>query len=215
LVDPLTGMGYDWSRYWSTPRGKVSRGIGEGVSVPVLSSPSGAVEAKRSGPMEVCLVMFREDGTRVDFPLSKPITTIGRKETCDIRIPLAEVSRKHTEVHVGDVSVRVKDAGSANGTYVNNKRVAEEKLAPGDHLIVGPVVFTVQVDGDPREIRPVRTKLKRRGAAAPVSKPVAASASGSAAAFDEEADPISALEALASSAEQTAIDPLDEEDLLS
>jgi pSer/pThr/pTyr-binding forkhead associated (FHA) protein len=171
------------------------------------------MKAERNARMEVCLVMFREDGSRVEFALTKPVTIIGRKETCDIRIPLAEVSRKHTEVLVDDASVKVKDAGSANGTYVNNKRVAEEKLAPGDHLIVGPVVFTVQVDGDPSDIRPVRTKLRRRGSSA-APQPVAASASGSAAALDDDQDPISALEALASSAEQTAIDPLDDDDLL-
>ena len=163
--------------------------------------------------MDVRLVMFRVDGTRVDFRLTKPVTTIGRREACDIRIPLAEVSRKHVEVHVDEVSVRVKDAGSANGTYVNNRRVAEEKLAPGDVLIVGPVVFTVQVDGDPSEIRQVKTKLKSRGKRAAVEK-AAASGSSGAAILDEETDPISALEALASSAEQTAIDPLDDDDLL-
>jgi pSer/pThr/pTyr-binding forkhead associated (FHA) protein len=165
--------------------------------------------------MDARLVMFREDGTRVDFPLAKPITTIGRKDSCDIRIPLAEVSRRHTEVHLDDVSVRVKDMGSANGTYVNNRRVSEEeKLAPGDHLIIGPVVFTVQVDGDPDEIRPVRTKLKRRASRSVPEKAAAASGSGSGVDLDEDADPISALEALASSAEQTAIDPLDDDDLL-
>ena len=165
--------------------------------------------------MDVRLVMFREDGTRVDFPLTKPVTLIGRKETCDIRIPLAEVSRRHSEVRVDEVSVVVKDGGSANGTYVNNRRVAEEKLAPGDHLIIGPVVFTVQVDGDPDDIRPVRTKLKSRGERAvpqPAEAPMAAMSSPG---LDDSPDPISALEALASSAEQTAIDPLDDEDLLS
>ena len=159
--------------------------------------------------MDVCLIMFRADGTRVDFRLTKPVTTVGRREACDIRIPLAEVSRKHLEVQVDEVSVRVKDLGSANGTYVNNKRVEEEKLAPGDVLIVGPVVFTVQVDGDPREIRQVKTRLKSRGGRAAGEH--AAAGSRAAAVIDEEPDPISALEALASSAEQTAIDPLDDD----
>ena len=163
--------------------------------------------------MDVQLVMFREDGARVDFPLTKPVTLIGRKDTCDIRIPLAEVSRKHTELVIDEVSILVKDAGSANGTYVNNKRVMEEKLAPGDHLIIGPVVFTVQVDGDPSDIRPVRTKLRSRASRTAPEK-AAASASGSGVSLDDSPDPISALEALASSAEQTAIDPLEDDDLL-
>jgi pSer/pThr/pTyr-binding forkhead associated (FHA) protein len=163
--------------------------------------------------MKVKLVMFREDGRRVEIPVTKPVTSIGRKEECDIRIPLPEISRKHVELFLTEATLKVKDRSSANGTYVNNKKVAEEKLAAGDHLIVGPVVFTVQIDGDPSDIRPVKTKLKRRPAGTGKAASPAASASGSALALDEdELDPISALEALASSAGQTAIDPLDDED---
>ena len=162
--------------------------------------------------MKVKLVMFREDGRRVDIPVSKAVTIIGRKEECDIRIPLPEVSRKHVELHLSDVSLKVKDRSSANGTYVNNKKVSEERLTAGDHLIVGPVVFTVQIDGDPSDIRPVKTKLKRRSAGTAVAASPAASGSASALVLDDELDPISALEALASSADQTAIDPLEDED---
>lgn len=163
--------------------------------------------------MKVKLVMFREDGRRMDIPVQKALTTIGRDKECDIRIPLPEVSRKHVELLLSEVSLKVKDRSSANGTYVNNKRINEEKLAAGDHLIIGPVVFTVQIDGDPGDIRPVKTKLKRRPAASGRSAAPAASASGSAIAFgDDDLDPISALEALASSADQTAIDPLEDDE---
>ena len=164
--------------------------------------------------MKVTLVMFREDGRRVDIPVTKEVTSIGRKEECDIRIPLPEVSRKHVEIFLSDAVLRVKDRSSANGTYVNNKKVSEEKLAAGDHLIVGPVVFTVQIDGDPSDIRPVKTKLKRRPAGTGKAVSPAGSASGSALALEQdELDPISALEALASSADQTAIDPLEDDEI--
>ena len=155
--------------------------------------------------MDVKLVLFRDTGERRDFPLSPGRTTVGRKDDCDIRIPVAEVSRRHCEFRASDGGIDVKDLESANGTYVNNKRVSNsQKLAPGDHVIVGPVVFTVQIDGQPKEIRPVKTRLRTR-ATAPAEK--SGSASG-----QEEVDPISALEALASSADQTALDPFDEED---
>ena len=53
----------------------------------------------------------------------------------------------------------LKDLGSSNGTYHNSIRVQEAELTAGDEVSVGPVVFTVVVDGRPAEIRPVRTVL--------------------------------------------------------
>lgn len=112
--------------------------------------------------MNVQFVMFKENGERKDFALHNQTTLVGRKEDCDIRIPLKEVSRQHAEINITRNGVRVKDLGSANGIYVNNKRVKEKDLSPGDHLVIGPVVFTVQIDGMPKDIRPVKTKLRRK-----------------------------------------------------
>ncbi len=164
--------------------------------------------------MEASLVMFRESGDRRDFPLSRQVTTIGRKDDCDIRVPLAEVSRHHAELTVKDDSLSVKDLGSANGTFLNNKRIKKrQKLSPGDHLVVGPVVFTVRINGEPAEVRPVKTKLRPMPTA---TKAPASSGDSSVAEksqdSDADIDPISALEALASSTDQTAIDPFEGED---
>ena len=156
--------------------------------------------------MDVKLIMFRADGKRREFALAPGGTTIGRKTDCQIRIPLAEVSRQHAEVKVDDQAAVLRDLGAANGTFLNNQRVTEEELEPGDQILIGPVVFTVQIDGDPsdEELVEVRTKVgaqKQAGTGASVgtSKHVYMS--------DEEVDPIAALEALASSADQTAINP--------
>jgi pSer/pThr/pTyr-binding forkhead associated (FHA) protein len=94
--------------------------------------------------------------------------------------------------------VTLRDLGSANGTYVNNKRVNEVDLRAGDHVVVGPVVFTVQIDGQPSDVRPVKTKLARlkqqtAEAGADTSDMEAAAIFGD----DMDTDPISALEALA------------------
>jgi len=109
--------------------------------------------------MEIKLVMFKNDGQRKDFPVSGPTTTLGRGEDCDLQVPLLSVSRRHCELGLTDQGIKAKDLGSSNGTYVNNKRINEEVvLKAGDRLAVGPVVFTVQIDGQPEEIRPVKTK---------------------------------------------------------
>ncbi len=157
------------------------------------------------------LVMFRSNGERRDFPLNSDRTLIGRKNDCDVRIPLTEVSRHHAEFLIKDGEVVLKDLGSANGTFVNNKRVEKVKLAAGDHVIVGPAVFTLQIDGNPKEIRPVKTKLGKKAQDQSALKEDSAMAVD--AILDDDLDPISALEALASSADQTAIDPFDDEEL--
>ncbi len=113
--------------------------------------------------MIATLVYFKENGERKDFPLKPGKTVVGRKENCGYRIPLSSVSREHCVFELDDDGLRVQDLGSSNGTYVNNKRIAEVKLKPGDHVVVGPVVFTVQIDGYPTDPKPVKVRLEDRG----------------------------------------------------
>ncbi len=108
--------------------------------------------------MDVKLVMFKLDGKRRDFPIVNATVTIGRGEECDLRVPLSSVSRKHCELTVSAQTIKVRDLSSSNGTYLNNKRITEGELVAGDRLVVGPVVFTVQIDGVHEEIQPVKTR---------------------------------------------------------
>lgn len=160
--------------------------------------------------MNVKLIMFRSDGARKDFDLTTGVTTIGRKQDCTIRIPLAVISRRHAELRLTDNELVLRDLGAANGTFLNNRRIDEEELQAGDQIVIGPVVFTVQIDGEPSddEILQVRTRVgstrsDKRTAAVGTSRHVYVS--------DEDMDPIAALEALASSADQTTIVPEDDE----
>lgn len=101
--------------------------------------------------MQVVLVMFLGDGTRRSFPLKSDVTVIGRREDCDLRIPLTEISRKHCRLVKESDALRLEDLGSSNGTYHNGSRVQESAVQPGDQLQIGPVVFTVQIDGFPSD----------------------------------------------------------------
>jgi len=161
--------------------------------------------------MKVKLIMFREDGSRREFPVTAGGTTIGRKDDCGIRIPLAIISRRHAEIVVDEDGAVLRDLGAANGTFLNNRRITEEDLEPGDQITIGPVVFIVQVDGEPPddEIFQIRTKATAHHAAG--SGAASVGTSKHVYMSEEDADPISALEALASSADQTAIDPEDED----
>ena len=107
--------------------------------------------------MQATLVMFKADGERREFPLTKPTVVIGRKSTCDLRIPLSSVSRQHCQVQQKDDGLYFRDLGSSNGTFYNDHRVQEGKLNAGDRLMVGPVNFTVVIDGQPADLRVVKT----------------------------------------------------------
>jgi pSer/pThr/pTyr-binding forkhead associated (FHA) protein len=167
--------------------------------------------------MDVKLVMFKTDGQRKDFPLISSRTVIGRGENCDLRVPLPSVSRQHCRLETEGDQVRLKDLGSSNGTYVNNRRVTEATISAGDRIVVGPIVFTAQIDGEPAQVRPVKTRGQVMAAEGDtgediidleddvVAQPGASGLRESPAADleevagegGEEIDPISALEAMA------------------
>lgn len=110
--------------------------------------------------MQAVLVMFRSDGERRSFSISRDMTVVGRREDCDLRIPLSDVSRKHCRfVRDGD-TLRLEDLGSSNGTFCNGQRVGDAVLNPGDSIQVGPVIFVLQVDGEPPDdqLHPIGTE---------------------------------------------------------
>src|SRR5918998_1271703 len=102
--------------------------------------------------MQAVLVMFRSDGERRSFSVTRDITVVGRREDCDLRIPLGEVSRKHCRMVRDGDTLRLEDLGSSNGTFLNGTRVEREAvLNAGDSIQVGPVVFVLQVEGVPAD----------------------------------------------------------------
>jgi pSer/pThr/pTyr-binding forkhead associated (FHA) protein len=106
--------------------------------------------------MQAVLVMFRNDGERRSFSISRDMMVIGRRQDCDLMIPLGEISRKHCRIIRDDDTLRLEDLGSSNGTFHNGRRIQEAVLEPGDTVQVGPVSFVVQIDGvpDDDEIQP-------------------------------------------------------------
>src|SRR5438270_13880165 len=80
--------------------------------------------------------------------LNDGVTTIGRHDECQLRIKSSQVSRKHCELFEKKGLLLVKDLGSSNGTYVNGKRIQEQRvLEPGDELTVGQVTLKVAKAG--------------------------------------------------------------------
>lgn len=107
--------------------------------------------------MQAVLVTFKADGERRSFSLPREVTVIGRREDCDLRIPLSEVSRKHCRFLIENDTLKLEDLGSSNGTFHNGQRIQQAVVQAGDTVQVGPVVFIVQIDGVPAddEIQPL------------------------------------------------------------
>jgi pSer/pThr/pTyr-binding forkhead associated (FHA) protein len=80
------------------------------------------------------------------FPLTG-VTVIGRAAECDIAIPNDEISRRHAELRVSQDGVMIEDLGSANGTYVNDKRVTRELLKHGDEIRIDQLRFQIVAPG--------------------------------------------------------------------
>lgn len=157
--------------------------------------------------MKIALVMFKENGEQKLFSIERGKTVIGRKEDCGLRIPLGEISRRHAVLMVEEGAAVIRDLGSANGTYINNKRITEAELSPGDHIVIGPVVFTVQIDGQPPEVKPVHTRLEARKPDAVSARPAAVKEGDELDdLFSNDDDPISDLEALAGSDDTSSLD---------
>ena len=101
--------------------------------------------------MQVVLVMFKPDGERRSFSVARDVTVIGRREDCDLRIPLGDISRKHCRLIKDGNVLKLEDLGSSNGTYRNGERIQETELSPGDTVQLGPIAFVVQIEGVPED----------------------------------------------------------------
>jgi len=86
------------------------------------------------------LVVVGGDVKTQEIALRLP-STIGRGRGTTITLPHPLVSRQHCELFEADGRLMVRDLGSLNGTFVNNQRVSEAPLPPGELLTIGTVTF--------------------------------------------------------------------------
>lgn len=70
----------------------------------------------------------------LDFQACNNRIVVGRSTQCDVTIPGTHLSRQHAELQLKNGSVEVSDLKSANGTFVNEKKVSTTKLQPGDRI---------------------------------------------------------------------------------
>jgi len=91
------------------------------------------------------LVKGNPKGKQVEIP--EGTLTVGRAEDRDLIIASTRVSRQHCDIINDQNSLVIRDNNSGNGTFVNAKKITEQKLEPGDQVTIGPLTFIVEIDG--------------------------------------------------------------------
>ncbi len=78
------------------------------------------------------------------YPMSRVLQRAGRDPSCEIYLQGDEVSRRHTEITTTHEGIFVRDLDSANGTFVNDRRITDlTMLHIGDRLMIGTHLFVL------------------------------------------------------------------------
>ncbi|HET7747570.1 MAG TPA: FHA domain-containing protein [Vicinamibacteria bacterium] len=82
-------------------------------------------------------------GASHEVELGGTVVTLGRDPGCDLVLNDPKCSRRHAIVEAGPSGLVVRDAGSANGIYVNDRKTDRAPLRDGDVIRLGDVKVTV------------------------------------------------------------------------
>jgi predicted component of type VI protein secretion system len=85
-------------------------------------------------------------GETIDVKRGKLL--VGREEDCQLRPDSEFVSRHHCVILLDEYTLRVRDLGSKNGTFVNGHRIGagERILLHGDMLAIGEMMCQVDLN---------------------------------------------------------------------
>lgn len=93
-------------------------------------------------------LILRKDGKTVkEFRFPKGPVYIGRHVHSQVFLPDREVSRQHAAIFATrDGKWMVEDLESANGTYLNGKKIHQEQLKSGDGLRLGGFAIEISLE---------------------------------------------------------------------
>ncbi len=112
----------------------------------------GAEDVDNKPPDDLPKAFLVVDGTRY-VPLENAVINIGRRRDNTLVLDDRRISRQHCQLRFRYGEFVVYDLGSRGGTFVNNARVAECVLKPGDVISLAGVmlVYVVEDESEPRK----------------------------------------------------------------
>src|SRR5689334_22748862 len=73
---------------------------------------------------------------------------VGRSRSVHCSMPEdAALSRDHFLIEINPPRCEIRDLGSTNGTFVNDRRVERVRLSSGDRIAAGQSIFQIWVEG--------------------------------------------------------------------
>ncbi len=94
-----------------------------------------------------CLIQYSGAKTGKRYILDENELVVGRTDGSGIQVSDLSVSRRHAKFSRVGTSWVVEDLGSANGTYIQERKISRAELGHGDMLRLGSVVFKYFADG--------------------------------------------------------------------
>lgn len=86
-------------------------------------------------------------------PVRYGATRVGTAQGCQLRLSDPTVSRIHCEVRLAPDAVRIVDAGSTNGTFLDGHRVFEAELTSGTVARIGATALRLERGPEPLHVQ--------------------------------------------------------------
>jgi transcriptional regulator with GAF, ATPase, and Fis domain len=80
------------------------------------------------------------------------LASIGRGESCAVRLEGRHISRIHARMEKRPEGMAIRDNGSRNGIFINGENVREAILRPDDRIEIGEHVLIFDPTGDPEKL---------------------------------------------------------------
>jgi adenylate cyclase len=80
------------------------------------------------------------------IPLIREVLTLGRRESCDIRLNFPNISGVHAQMEYRNGYWYIRDMNSTNGVKVQGVRVQEKLLHPRDEITIGKRRYTIEYE---------------------------------------------------------------------
>src|SRR5205809_2412576 len=174
------------------------------VANPSTSGKGAGAESPSAarGAMAKLIIQLMNEEWTVDLQVGSNI--LGRASNCTIPLKDASLSRQHCDIVYVSGQATLIDKGSLNGTLVNGRKVSEQKLAPGDKIVIGASTLWYERKNVAAEKKPEPSAIKP---ASEVRKPAASADSGVATRRALNAVAAERAPSTRSSAPQTATPP--------